>query len=128
LQRLLVVHTLGLEQQAKIVARRVFPNPEHAELRRMAETLIASADPRAYRAAMRSLGLFDSRKRLAEIKIPTLVITGADDSTVPPSAQTLLAQSIPNARQVVIPKAGHAAAIDQAEAFNHHLLEFLHKS
>lgn len=128
LQRLLVVHTLGLEQQSKIVARRVFPNPEHAELRRMAETLIASADPRAYRAAMRSLGLFDSRKRLAEINIPTLVITGADDSTVPPAAQTLLAKSIPNARQVVIPKAGHAAAIDQAEAFNHHLLEFLHKS
>ena len=128
LQRLLVVHTLGLEQQAKLVSKRVFPNPEHAELRRMAEEQIASADPRAYRAAMRSLGLFNSRKRLPGIKIPTLVITGADDSTVPLERQTLLAQSIPSARQVIIPNAGHAPAIDQAETFNRYLLEFLHRS
>jgi pimeloyl-ACP methyl ester carboxylesterase len=37
----------------------------------------------------------------------------------------MLAESIPGARQVVIPKAGHAPAIDQAEIFNRHLLEFL---
>lgn len=128
IQRFLVVHTLGLEQQAKLVARRVFPSPEHAELRRMAEKQIASADPRAYRAAMRCLGLFDSRKRLSEIRIPALVVTGADDSTVPPERQSLLAQSIPDARQVVIPNAGHAAAIDQAEIFNRHLLEFIGQS
>ncbi len=128
LQRVLVVHTLGLEVQAKIVAKRVFPHPEQAELRRMAEEQIASADPRAYRAAMRALGLFDSRKRLPQIAAPTLVITGANDFTVPPAAQTLLAQSIPNARQVILPNAGHAAAIDQAEAFNRHLLQFIHDS
>lgn len=126
LQRLLVVHAFGLERQAKIVARRVFPHPEQAELRRMAEEQIASADPRAYRAAMRALGLFDSRKRLPALAaIPTLVITGADDNTVTPARQSLLAQAIPNARQVIIPNAGHAVAIDQAETFNHHLLEFL---
>jgi pimeloyl-ACP methyl ester carboxylesterase len=125
LQRLLVVHTLGLEQQAKLVSKRVFPNPEHAELRRMAEAQIVSADPRAYRAAMRCLGLFNSRKRLPQLKTPTLVITGADDSTVPLERQALLAESIPGARQVIIPKAGHAPAIDQAETFNRYLLEFL---
>ncbi|MFO7583506.1 MAG: alpha/beta hydrolase [Anaerolineales bacterium] len=125
LQRFLVVHSLGLEIQAKFVAKRVFPHPEQAELRRMAEEQIARANPRAYRAAMRALALFDSRKRLSKIKIPTLVLSGENDNTVPPERQTLLAQSIPNARQVILPKAGHAAAIDQAEAFNRHLLEFL---
>jgi pimeloyl-ACP methyl ester carboxylesterase len=125
IQRFVVVHTLGLEQQSKLVSRRVFPDPGQEGLRRMAEAQIASADPRAYRAAMRCLGLFDSRKRLGEIKVPTLVISGADDSTVPLERQTRLAESIPGARQVVIPKAGHAPAIDQAEIFNCHLLEFL---
>jgi len=123
IQRLVVVHTLGLERQSKLVSRRVFPGPGQEELRRMAEAQIASADPRAYRAAMRCLGLFNSSKRLAEIKIPTLVISGADDSTVPLERQTLLAKSISGARQVIIPKAGHAAAIDQAETFNRYLLE-----
>jgi 3-oxoadipate enol-lactonase len=125
IQRFVVVHTLGLEQQSKLVARRVFPGPEQEELRRKAEAQIASADPRAYRAAMRCLGLFNSRKRLAEIKVPTLVISGADDSTVPLARQALLAESIPGARQVIIPQAGHAPAIDQADVFNRHLLEFL---
>jgi pimeloyl-ACP methyl ester carboxylesterase len=124
-QRLVVVHTLGLKQQSTIVARRVFPEPGQEALRQMATEQIASADPRAYRAAMRSLGLFNSEKRLKEIKIPSLVITGANDSTVSPARQKRLADGICGARQVIISKAGHAVAIDQFEAFNAALLGFL---
>ncbi len=125
IQRVVVVHTLGLKQQSEIVARRVFPAASQETLRQMAVEQITSADPRAYRAAMRSLGLFNSRKRLKEIKIPTLVITGADDSTVSPVRQKFLAQGIYGAKQVVIPNAGHAVAIDQYEAFNSALMKFL---
>lgn len=124
-QRLVVVHLVGLEQQSKIVARRVFPAPEQESLREMAAAQIARADPRAYRAAMRHLGLFDSRRRLGEIRVPTLVISGERDSTVSPTRQKMLAEGIPGARQVVLPGGGHAVAIDQAEAFNRVLLEFI---
>jgi pimeloyl-ACP methyl ester carboxylesterase len=124
-QRALVVHALGLATQSKIVARRVFPEPGQQALREMAEQQIASANPRAYRAAMRSLGLFNSQRRLREIKSPTLVISGANDSTVTPARQKLLADGIRGARQVVIPGAGHAVAIDQFAAFNDELLRFL---
>ncbi len=125
LLRALVVYTLGLPRQAEIVARRVFPAPEQAILRQMAIEQISAADPRAYRAAMRSLGLFDSRKRLAGIRHPTLVVTGADDSTVLPTRQALLAAHILAAQQVTLPNAGHAVSIDQYEAFNRILLAFL---
>jgi 3-oxoadipate enol-lactonase len=125
LQRVIVVHTLGLKQQSEIVARRVFPDAGHESLRKMAAEQIASANPRAYRAAMRSLGLFDSRRCLKEIKAPTLVITGECDSTVSPVRQKLLANGIPGAKQMVIPNAGHAVAIDQFQAFNKALLGFL---
>lgn len=124
-QRLVVVHLMGLEQQSRIVARRVFPAPGQLALREMAAAQIARADPRAYRAAMRNLGLFDSRKRLGEIRAPTLVITGAEDTTVSPERQKMLADGIPGARQVVIPNGGHAVAIDQKDAFNRALLNFL---
>jgi 3-oxoadipate enol-lactonase len=124
-QRLVVVHTLGLKQQSEIVARRVFPEAGQAALRQMATEQIASADPRAYRAAMRSLGLFNSQKRLKEIKTPTLVITGANDSTVSPARQKRLAEGVCGAQQVTIPEAGHAVAIDQFEAFNAELMMFL---
>jgi pimeloyl-ACP methyl ester carboxylesterase len=124
-QRLIVLHTLGLKQQAEIVARRVFPDPGQEALRQMAAEQIASADPRAYRTAMRSLGLFDSRRRLKEIKVPALVITGECDSTVSPARQKQLTVGISGARQVIIPNAGHAVAVDQYEAFNRVLIEFL---
>jgi pimeloyl-ACP methyl ester carboxylesterase len=124
-QRALVVHTVGVATQSKIVARRVFPEPEQAGLREMAEKQIASADPRAYRAAMRNLGLFNSQRRLREINIPTLVISGANDSTIPPARQKVLAEGIPGAKQIIIPNAGHAVSIDQFEAFNTILMRFL---
>jgi 3-oxoadipate enol-lactonase len=86
---------------------------------------ITSADVRTYRRAMILLGMFDPRKWLKEIKVPTLVITGTNDTTVAPSRQMLLAQGIVGAKQVIIPKSGHAVSIDQSEKFNQVLLEFL---
>ena len=64
-------------------------------------------------------------KRLEEIKAPTLVITGARDTTVTSARQRILADGIPGARQELIPQAGHAVSIDQAEQFNRVLLDFL---
>jgi len=125
IQRLVIVHTLGLKQQSGIVAHRIFLEPDQEALRQMIVAQITSADPRAYRAAMRSLGLFDSRRRLLEIRVPALVITGACDSTVSPARQRRLAEGLPGARQFIIPQAGHAVAIDQFAAFNSVLLEFL---
>jgi 3-oxoadipate enol-lactonase len=89
---------------------------------------ISRADPRAYRKAMTSLGLFNSVNRLGEIKVSTLVVTGADDSTVSPARQRMLVDGIPSARQVIIPDAGHAVPVDQAERFNRELLAFLQDS
>ncbi len=124
-QRALIVHLLGVKTQASFVARRVFPHENQAGLRKMAEEQIASADPRAYRAAMSGLGLFNSTGMLKSIHIPTLVVSGEDDSTVPPGRQAVLANSIPGSRQVIIKQAGHALTIDQYEEFNGLLLKFL---
>jgi pimeloyl-ACP methyl ester carboxylesterase len=125
IQRLVVVNTLGLPAQARLVAQRIFPAPHQEYLREILVETISNADPRAYRKAMASLGLFNSMKRLGEIKVPTLVVTGADDTTVTPARQRLLVDGIPDARQVIVPHAGHAVPVDQAERFNRELLAFL---
>jgi 3-oxoadipate enol-lactonase len=88
-------------------------------------TQILQADPRAYRAAMRALGTFNSLTRLAQIKAQTLIVTAENDSTVAPANQRVLVEQIPGARQVMIPNAGHAVIIDQPNLFNQALLEFL---
>jgi 3-oxoadipate enol-lactonase len=125
IQRFILVNTLGLPAQAKLVAQRVFPDSRQGALREMLVETISHADRRAYLKAMTSLGLFNSMKRLGEIKAPTLVVTGTEDSTVTPARQRLLVDGIHLARQVIVPDAGHAVPVDQAELFNRELLVFL---
>jgi 3-oxoadipate enol-lactonase len=124
-QRFILVNTLGLTAQARAVARRIFPGTQDAPLREMLVETISRADPRAYRRAMTSLGTFNSLKRLGEIKVPTLIVTGDQDTTVTPTRQQILVDSIAGARQVLIPGAGHAVPVDQADIFNQVLLNFL---
>ncbi len=125
LYRFLLVQFISLEKQARLVSRRIFPHPEQEPLRQMLIEQIRQADPRAYRAAMRALGAFDVLDRLPGLSMPVLVVTGEQDTTVPPASQRQMAARIPHARQVVIPNAGHAVIADQAEAFNRELLAFL---
>jgi pimeloyl-ACP methyl ester carboxylesterase len=125
LQRFLLVHFLGLPTQAKFVAKRIFPGQEQQPMRDLLVEQISQADPRAYRAAMRSLGLFNSSKRLREITAPTLVISSDRDTTVPADSQKFLVDHISSARQVIIQDAGHAVTIDRPVQFNAALLEFL---
>ncbi|MCU0484665.1 MAG: alpha/beta hydrolase [Anaerolineales bacterium] len=120
-----MVHLLGIEAQANYVARRIFPPPAHALIRQQMIEQVRQASPAGYRAAMRALGLFDVTARLGEIHAQTLVITGELDTTVPPDVQAILVQRIPGARQVVIPGVGHAASVENPEAFNRCLISFL---
>jgi pimeloyl-ACP methyl ester carboxylesterase len=123
--RYLLIHATGLPTQARVVARRLFPKPEQDELRQKFYEQVIQANPRGYRAAMRSLARFDVRRRLREIDVPTLVITGEQDGSIPIKIQRRLAEGIPGSRQVIIPSAGHGVTVDQPEAFNRILLDFL---
>ena len=61
---------------------------------------------------------------LPEIKVPAIVVVGSEDQPFL-AASDYMAAKIPGAKKVVIEGAGHAANIDQPEAFNAALLGFL---
>lgn len=61
---------------------------------------------------------------LPDIKVPALVIVGENDTPYL-NAANYMAAKIPDAKKVVIPNAGHAANIDQPEAFNEAVSAFL---
>lgn len=125
--RYLLVLMAGHQIQGQAVARRIFPRPEQEQYRRELLAEILQANPQGYRSAMRALARFNVQSRLREIRVPTLVVTAAGDTTIPPLTQARLAQGIPNARQSIIPNAGHAVTIDQPAHFNQILLEFLYQ-
>ena len=61
---------------------------------------------------------------LPNIKVPSLVVVGADDTPFL-AASDYMAAKIPGARKVVVPAAGHAVNIDQPQAFLDAVLPFL---
>jgi len=61
---------------------------------------------------------------LPNIKVPSLVVVGADDTPFL-AASDYMAAKIPGAKKVVIAAAGHAANIDQPQAFIAAVLPFL---
>lgn len=65
--------------------------------------------------------------RLPQIACPTLVITGDDDKIVPPENSRILAERIPGARLVTLPKAGHGYLVECAEESNAIVLDFLRR-
>lgn len=125
--RMGLMYTVGMETQARLVAQRIFPRPEQDVYRHQLYQRIVNTNPRAYRAAMWALARCNAEHRLGSISAPTLVVTGGQDTTVPPAAQSRLVEGIPGARQVVIPEAGHAVIIDSPVEFNRALLSFLNE-
>jgi len=123
--RYIALWGMGYHAQARLVARRTFPQAHQEELRQAFCAQILRAHPPAYRAALRALGCFNVQPRLGEIRVPTLVVTGAHDATIAPALQQLLVDGIHEARQIVVADGGHAVSADQPAAFNRLLVEFL---
>ncbi|MCA1479502.1 alpha/beta fold hydrolase [Bradyrhizobium sp. NBAIM08] len=61
---------------------------------------------------------------LPEIKVPSLIVVGADDTPFL-AASDYMAAKIPGAQKAVIPAAGHAVNIDQPKAFVDAVAPFL---
>ncbi len=61
---------------------------------------------------------------LPNIRVPSMVLVGANDTPFL-AATDYMAAKIPNATKAVIPGAGHAANLDQPEAFNAAVIAFL---
>lgn len=62
---------------------------------------------------------------LPSLKLPALVVGAELDRAVPPEHSRVLAEGLPNGRLRIIEGAGHMANLEQPEAFNACLLEFL---
>lgn len=66
------------------------------------------------------------RSKLNQIRLPTLVLWGADDPLLPPSIGARITRTIPGARLKLIDGAGHAPMKDQPDRLVDAIAEFLH--
>jgi pimeloyl-ACP methyl ester carboxylesterase len=67
----------------------------------------------------------DSTTLLPQIRVPTLVLGGADDEIAPPAGMQALAAAIPGSQFATVPSAGHLAPLEQPLATSRRLADFL---
>jgi pimeloyl-ACP methyl ester carboxylesterase len=67
----------------------------------------------------------DARRHLPQVRCPTLVVCGEDDQLTPLPLSREIAQLVPGARLVVVPRCGHMLTMEQPEAVNALLREWL---
>lgn len=115
----------GMARTAEETLARWF-SPSFAESQRGREMLdiIASVPLEGFVACARALQAYDYRHVLPSIAVPTLLIAGANDGAMPENMRKLAA-AIPGARFEEISGAGHIPNVEQPEAFNRLLEEFI---
>jgi 3-oxoadipate enol-lactonase len=72
--------------------------------------------------AIRDLNVTD---RLNAIRLPTLVIVGAEDPSTPPAAARVIHREIAGSELVEVPGASHQLHVEEPATFNGHVLAFL---
>jgi pimeloyl-ACP methyl ester carboxylesterase len=120
----LLIRVLGMRRFAKFVT---LGGLKHVDKQRAdwVVGLIADQDRKLMLSAWREAMAFDSRRRLAEIRCPTLVVAASNDQAVPIHHAKMLHDGVTGSQLVVIDGADHALIWTHADELLRVTEEFL---
>jgi 3-oxoadipate enol-lactonase len=107
-----------------LVKELVGENPDAGGME-IARECMGSVPEASYRAMVLALLGFDQRKALGKIAVPTLVLAGSRDMNAPAPMMAKMATYIPSAAYVELKGSGHLVNLEQPEAFDAALDQFL---
>ena len=91
----------------------------------LARDCMASVKPETYRSSMHAMIGFDLRKELADIKVPTLLLSGSKDNNAPAKTMKKMATFVKGSTYVELDGVGHLANLERPAEFNEVLNDFL---
>jgi 3-oxoadipate enol-lactonase len=127
-ERIRIAESKGMAPLVQPTLERWFTEPfrkAHPEKVKPVATLIENTPVPGYAGCCAAIPKINVTARLKEIKTPTLVICGENDPGTPPAMAREIQQNLPGAKLVLIPQAAHLSNIEQPEAFNRALADFL---
>lgn len=91
-------------------------------------SMMAHQPAKGVAAALRGMAVRPDRtSMLAAINLPTLIITGSADTLIPPGESEAMAKAIPGSKLVVVPDVAHLSNVENPDAFNDAVREFMGK-
>ena len=103
----LLIRILGLRRMANLAVSQSMLHLDQERADWLAR-LMTNQDQNLMLTAWKETMEFDSRKRLGEIRCPTLIVAGANDQGVPIHHAKMLHDGIPGSRLVIVDGADHA--------------------
>jgi 3-oxoadipate enol-lactonase len=97
----------------------------HPETAARVGALIANTPVPGYVGCCRAIPKLDLTARLKEIKVPIQIIVGADDQGTPVAMSKTIHENAPGSRLDILPNAAHLSNIEQPQAFDRALEDFL---
>jgi len=127
-ERIKVAQTQGMQALVQPTLERWFTAPyrsAHPETMQRVGKLIADTPVPGYVGCCRAIPKLNLTDRLKEIKVPIQIIVGADDQGTPVAMSQAIHENAPGSRLDILPQAAHLSNIEQPQAFDRALAEFL---
>ncbi|MFL5872963.1 MAG: alpha/beta fold hydrolase [Solirubrobacterales bacterium] len=112
----------------KLAFGRVFRNPDRLRPELLAEQVRPGLQAPGFSDALTSIWGYDTRARLQEIEIPTMVVWGLNDQIVPVEAALAYHRLIPESRLEIFERTGHLPMLERPGRFNPLLEGFIESS
>jgi 3-oxoadipate enol-lactonase len=110
---------------APAVARSLLgKNPRKGSYERLVESM-SVLHKQSYLKTIAATVNYGRKLELETISVPTHVVVGDQDTLTPPAMSRELARRIRGARLTIIEDAGHLSNIEQPEAFNRAVFDFV---
>jgi pimeloyl-ACP methyl ester carboxylesterase len=135
LGRIATILTTHLAAQQRAIAAR--PKTRHLALELVArhpsllradlayEGFFKGAGKPGFEAALQACLEYDFRDRLPDIRQPTLIVWGENDSIIPVRDAHEFERLIPDSRKIVMKDTGHIPMAERPGAFNNVMMDFL---
>jgi 3-oxoadipate enol-lactonase len=127
-ERIATVHAKGMDSMVEGTLSRWFTGGFRSARRDVCgriEAMIRATPVAGYAGCCNAIPKINFTSRLKEISCPTLVIVGEQDAGTPVEMAREIHAAMPGSELVIIPSASHLSNIEQPEAFNRALGEFL---
>lgn len=118
----------GIRSLVRVMPDRLLSQAAPTDLRNRVTEMIARQNPNGMvQAQMAAAMRVDQTSNLPQIKIPTLVIGGADDVITPPTVMQRWQSQLPNAQWMAIPGAGHLTPMEAPMAVASAMADFVRR-
>ncbi|MFW6067235.1 MAG: 3-oxoadipate enol-lactonase [Myxococcota bacterium] len=129
-ERIRITREQGMEPHVEPTMQRWFTEPfrrEHPEAVDRIREMVRNTDPSGYIACCEAIKGLNVTDRLAEIRVPTLVVVGADDPGTTPDVARAIHERIHGSQLQIIEQAAHLCNVEQPEVFNRAIVSFMER-